>query len=111
MEFLVPTLWVAKELGWHENDFSNLLDDLEKLKKDRVKATVGIYVEKQRRKQWYDTKVWSKHFQMGDLVLLYTLKKNKWKLKKHGLGPYVINELLQSGCKLWMVSLWLHSLI
>ena len=34
---------------------------------------------------------------MGDLVLLYTLKKNKWKLKKRGLGPYVINELLSSG--------------
>ena len=31
------------------------------------------------------------------MVLLYTLKKNKRKLKKRGLGPYVIHSLLSSG--------------
>ena len=30
------------------------------------------------------------------MVLLYTLKKNKRKLKKWGLGPYVIHSLLSS---------------
>ena len=30
-------------------------------------------------------------------MLLYTLKKHKRKLKKRGLGPYVISELNNSG--------------
>ena len=30
-------------------------------------------------------------------MLLYTLKKPKQKLKKHKLGPFVINELTSSG--------------
>ena len=30
-------------------------------------------------------------------MLLYTLKKHKRKLKKRGLGPFVINELTSSG--------------
>ena len=36
-------------------------------------------------------------FRKGDLVLLYTLKKLKRKLKMRGLGPFVINELSPSG--------------
>ena len=38
-----------------------------------------------------------RNFAVGDLVLLYTLKKNKRKLKKQGLGPYVIHTILNSG--------------
>ena len=30
-------------------------------------------------------------------MLVYTLKKHKWKLKMHGLGPYVINEITIGG--------------
>jgi len=36
-------------------------------------------------------------FQKGDLVLLYTLKKHKCKLKRRGLGPFVVLELNTSG--------------
>ena len=61
----------------NENDFLDRLDALEKLEEDKLKVVVGMYVEKRRKKQWYDTKVQRKHFQIGDLVLLYTLKKNK----------------------------------
>lgn len=39
----------------------------------------------------------TKPFAVGDLVLLCTLKKSKRKLKKHGLGPYVIQTILNSG--------------
>ena len=35
--------------------------------------------------------------QRGDLVLMYTLKKHKRKLKKRGLGPFVVNQLSTSG--------------
>ena len=60
-------------------------------------AFVGMYAEKQRRKQWFDKNLKERNFVVGDLVLLYTLKKNKRKLKKQGLGPYVIHSLLSSG--------------
>ena len=56
-----------------------------------------MYAEKQRRKQWFDRSLKERNFAVGDLVLLYTLKKNKRKLKKQGLGPYVIHSLLSSG--------------
>ena len=39
----------------------------------------------------------TKRFQKGDLVLLYTLKNHKRKLKKQGLGPFVVNELSNAG--------------
>ena len=57
-----------------------------------------MYVEKRRRKQWFDKNLKDRNFAVGDLVLLYTLKKNKRKLKKWGLGPYVIiHTILNSG--------------
>ena len=56
-----------------------------------------MYAEKRRRKQWFDKNLKDRNFAVGDLVLLYTLKKNKRKLKKRGLGPYVIQTILNSG--------------
>ena len=50
-----------------------------------------------RQKYWYDSKVRTKEFQKGDLVLVFTLKKHKRKLKMRGLGPYVINEITSGG--------------
>ena len=58
---------------------------------------MGIYAEKRRQKRWHDTHVKTGRFRKGDLVLLYTLKKNKRKLKMRGLGPFVINDLSPSG--------------
>ena len=64
---------------------------------DRRIAVLGIYAKKRRMKSWHDTHVKSGRFKKGDLVLLYTLKKLKRKLKMQGLGPFVINELNSSG--------------
>ena len=63
----------------------------------KLLAFVGMYVEKCQCKQWFDKNLKEQNFAVGDLVLLYTLKKNKRKLKKWGLGPYVIHSLLSSG--------------
>ena len=52
-----------------------------------------MYAEKKRQKHWYDQNIRTKEFTKGDLVLVYTLKKQKQKLKIHGLGLYVINEI------------------
>ena len=38
-----------------------------------------------------------KNSKKGDLVLVFTLKKHKRKLKMRGLGPYVINEITFGG--------------
>ena len=81
MDFLVPTLHVAKELEWNGNHDLDQLYPLEKLEEDRLKeALVGVYATKRRQKQWYDTEARSRHFQLGDHVLLYTPKRNKRKI-------------------------------
>ena len=97
IDFLVPTLRVAKELEWTGHAFSERVDELEKLDETRLLAIVGMYAEKCRRKHWHDQNIKTNRFQKGDLVLLYTLKKHKRKLKKRGLGPFVVSELTSSG--------------
>ena len=52
-----------------------------------------MYAEKRRQKWWHDKKVRTEEFQQGDLVLLYTLKNKKRKLKLRRLGPFIINEI------------------
>ena len=39
----------------------------------------------------------TKEFHKGTLVLVYTLKQHKCKLKLRGLGPFVINDISPSG--------------
>ena len=45
MEFLIPTLRVAKELEWTGHEFSQRLDQLEQLDEVRLKAVVGMYAQ------------------------------------------------------------------
>ena len=94
IDFLVPTLRVAKELEWTRHALSERVDELEKLDETRLLAIAGMYA---RRKHWHDQNIKTNRFQKGDLVLLYTLKKHKRKLKKRGLGPFVVSELTSSG--------------
>ena len=56
-----------------------------------------MYAQKRRLKQFHDSHIINKEFQKGDLVLAYTLKQHTSKLKKRGMGPYVIHDLLASG--------------
>ena len=97
IEFLVPTLRVAKSLNWTGHELSDRIDHLEQLDETRLQAIAGMYAEKRRQKRWHDKKVRTKEFQPGDLVLLYTLKSQKRKLKLRGLGPFIINEITNGG--------------
>ena len=97
MEFLLPTLRVAKELEWTGHDLSKRVEQLEQLDETRLLAVVGMYAEKRRRKYWHDQYVKTNRFRQGDLILLYTLKKHKRKLKQRGVGPFVVSELNTSG--------------
>ena len=90
IEFLKPTLRVAKVLEWTGHELSKRLDDLEKLDEFRLRAVAGMYAQKRRQKKFHYAHIVNKDFQIGDLVLAYTLKKHTSKLKKRGMGPYVI---------------------
>ena len=50
-------------------------------------------IEEDRQKSWKDSHIKNKHFQQGDMVLLYDSKfvNHPGKLQMHWLGPYVIN--------------------
>ena len=43
IEFLIPTLRVAKELEWTGHELSERLDDLEKLDEFWLRAVAGMY--------------------------------------------------------------------
>ena len=97
LEFLVPTLRVAKELEWTGHEFSHRLEELEQLDEFRLKAVSAMYAQKRRLKKFHDAHIVNKDFKKGDLVLVYTLKQHTSKLKKRGMGPYVIHQLSASG--------------
>ena len=48
MEFLIPTLRVAKELNWTGHELLERLEDLAKLDETRLAAVHGIYALKRR---------------------------------------------------------------
>ena len=56
-----------------------------------------MYAEKRRQKRWHDCNLHTKEFHKGTLVLVYTLKQHKCKLKLRRLGPFVINSISPSG--------------
>ena len=97
MEFLIPTLRVAKELNWTGHELSKRLEDLQKLDKTCLAVVHGMYALKQRLKRFHDCHISMKEFKLGDLVLLFTLKQFVSKFTKQGQGPYVISRLSSSG--------------
>lgn len=62
MEFLLPTLRVAKELEWTRHELSKCIEQLEKLDETRLLAFVGMNTEKHRRKYWHDQYVKTNRF-------------------------------------------------
>ena len=80
------------------------IKDLEKLDETRLKVVEGIYAEKCRQKGWHDHNLCTKEFHKGTLVLVYTLKQHKRKLKLRQLGPFVINSISPSGL-VWLETL------
>ena len=64
----------------------------------------AMYVEKRRQKAWHDRNLRLQEFKEGDLVLQYSLKKDKCKLTPQGLGPYIITTINNGG------AVWLETL-
>lgn len=97
IKFLIPTLCIAQTLEWTGHELSQRVADLEQLDETRQQAVAGMYAEKRRQKRWHDKNLRTQEFHKGTLVLLYTLKKNKRKLKMQGLGLFVINDITADG--------------
>ncbi|MCO5556414.1 hypothetical protein L7F22_009963 [Adiantum nelumboides] len=97
LEFLIPTLRVARDLEWTRHELSEQLEVLEKLNETKLRAVASIYAEKRNMKSFFDQHVINKEFATGDYVLMYTLKQHSRKLRKQGNGPYVIHDISSSG--------------
>ncbi|MCO5549244.1 hypothetical protein L7F22_002711 [Adiantum nelumboides] len=74
IEFLLPTLRIARDLEWTRHELSERLEDLEKLDEQRLMAIAHIYAQKKKQKQFFDSHLLTKIFKKGDLVLVYSLK-------------------------------------
>jgi len=56
-------------------------------------------VEKRRQKDCHDRHIRKKSYEVGDQVLLYNSKFQKFprKLQMHWLGPFIVTEIRDSG--------------
>ncbi|MCO5596949.1 hypothetical protein L7F22_051020 [Adiantum nelumboides] len=70
LEFLIPTLRIAKELEWIGHKLSEQIDVLEKLDETRLRGVVSIYAQKRNMKSFFDQHVINKEFATGDYVLM-----------------------------------------
>ena len=50
LEFLVPTLRFAQEIGWTGHELSNRVEESKKLDETRLVAVAGMYALKRRQK-------------------------------------------------------------
>ncbi|MCO5581475.1 hypothetical protein L7F22_035360 [Adiantum nelumboides] len=84
LEFLIPTMRVAKELEWTGHELSERVEELEHLDETILAAVAGMYALKRRQKKFHDSHIITKEFELGDLVLVYTLKQFQSKFTKKG---------------------------
>ena len=100
MEYIVPSLRIVAMTGMaDEAVLEECLAHMVQLEEDRFLAVFHQRIEKDQQKAWHDRHIKNKHFQQGDLVLLYDNKftKNPGKLQMHWLGPYVISFITEGG--------------
>ena len=76
---------------------SHRVEELEKLDETRLAAIASMYALKRRQKQFHNHHIITKHFKLGDLVLVFTVKEFAAKLSKCGKGSYAISGLSASG--------------
>ncbi|MCO5572921.1 hypothetical protein L7F22_037746 [Adiantum nelumboides] len=60
LEFLLPTLRVARDLEWTGHELSERLEDLENLDEQRLMAVAHIYAQKRKLKQFFDSHLLTK---------------------------------------------------
>ena len=100
MEYIVPSLRIS---SFTEMDDPTMLNErlakILELEEDRFIAGFQQQVQKAREKVWHDRHIKKKHFQKGDIVLLYDSKFIKFlgKFKTHWKGPYIVQKVTDGG--------------
>ena len=90
MEYIVPSLRISTLTKMDDPTMLNeRLEKILELEENRFIAGFQQQVQKAREKAWHDRHIKRKHFQIGDLVLLYDSKFMNFpcKFKKHWKGP------------------------
>ena len=99
-EFTVPSLLIATSLKFSEEaSLQEHLHELQELDEACFLAKFHQKIQKDRQKVWHDHHIKNKTFQVGDKVLLYDSRFQKFpgKLQMHWLGPYFVIEIHDSG--------------
>ena len=75
------------------------LAQLMEMEEDQFLVGFHQKVQKEREKAWHDRHTKLCTFNMNDLVLLYDSKFKKFpgKFQMHGLGSYVVKEIMDDG--------------
>lgn len=60
IQFLIPTLRVAKELEWTGHELSHRLTELEQLDEFQLRAVAGMYAQKRKLKKFHDAHIINK---------------------------------------------------
>ena len=100
MEYIVPSLFIATTTCMSdEGALEEHLTQLVQLEEDRFIVGFHQQVKKNHQKAWHDRHIKEKHFQRGDMVLLYDKKfaKHPGKLQMNWLGPYMIHFITDGG--------------
>ena len=100
VEYIVPSLRIPAFIEMDDPSMLNeRLAKILELEEDRFIAGFQQQVQKSREKAWHDRHIKKKHFQNGDLVLLYDNKFMKFsgKFKTHWKGPYIVQKFTDGG--------------
>ena len=84
IELWSPILRLANILEWNGQEFFEQTNKLGNLDKTRLMVMIDIYAKKHIHKYWHDSYVKKDMFWVGDLVILYTLKRHKINPNKRG---------------------------
>ena len=100
IELEYKALWALKHLNLNWDDVKNLrLEQLNELDEFRLHAYERSDLYKERMKKYHDQRIVRRHFQKGDMVLLFNsrFKLFPGKLKSKWSGPFKVTRVYSFG--------------
>jgi hypothetical protein len=100
IELEYKALWALKHLNLNWDDVKNLrLEQLNELDEFRLHAYERSDLYKERMKKYHDQRIVRRHFQKGDMVLLFNsrFKLFPGKLKSKWSGPFKVTHVYSFG--------------
>lgn len=99
-EFILPSMFISEAAGMTDNiALRDRLGQLLELDETWFLADFHQSVEQRRQNAWHDRHIRKKAFEIGEQVLLYDNKFQKFpgKLQMHWLGSFIVTEIRDSG--------------